>query len=139
MRPLLAVLLISACMPHGLPPPEAPLGPRSRTEVVTRDGVALFTKVRLPGGDGPFPTVLVRAPYPMDPFLDWKCRVFNRHGYACVYQDTRGRGRSEGEWLPFEHEPDDEHQPERDRQQRDRLENTLPGRYDDWFGPRNYL
>jgi len=107
MRPLLAVLLISACMPHGLPPPEAPLGPRSRTEVVTRDGVALFTKVRLPGGDGPFPTVLVRAPYPMDPFLDWKCRVFNRHGYACVYQDTRGRGRSEGEWLPFEHEPDD--------------------------------
>ncbi len=108
MRVLIPLLLmVAACMPRGLPPPEAAPGPRSTVEVTTRDGVALHTTVLLPRGEGPFPTVLIRVPYPMMGFLSWRCRVFNRHGYACAFQEVRGRGRSGGEWLPFEHEPED--------------------------------
>ncbi len=106
-RLFLLFALLGACLPRGLPSPEALPGPRLRPAVETRDGVSLHTRVHLPRGDGPFPTVLVRVPYPMGPFLAWRCRVLNRYGYACAWQDVRGRGRSGGEWLPFEHEPDD--------------------------------
>ncbi len=70
--------------------------------VPMRDGAALFTTVHLPSGDGPFPTILMRSPYAQIGWLmrDFVCGRFVRYGYACVYQDTRGQGRSEGDWDP---------------------------------------
>jgi putative CocE/NonD family hydrolase len=71
------------------------------------DGVRLSTHVMLPAGVGPFPTVLTRVPYPMGPVMAQRCGMLNKFGYACVWQFVRGRGRSEGEWVPLENEPAD--------------------------------
>ena len=66
------------------------------------DGVQLYTTVQLPDGDGPFPTVVVRSPYAQfsNVMRDTLCGRFARYGYACVFQDTRGQGESEGDWEP---------------------------------------
>ncbi|MEL6239409.1 MAG: CocE/NonD family hydrolase [Pseudomonadota bacterium] len=66
------------------------------------DGVELYTTVQMPGGEGPFPAVLIRNPYAQARWVmqDLVCGLFVRYGYACVFQDTRGRGRSQGEWDP---------------------------------------
>ncbi len=61
----------------------------------------------MPEGTGPFPTVVTRVPYPMDPVLDWQCGELRERGWACVYQHTRGQGRSGGEWEPFVNEASD--------------------------------
>lgn len=103
----LVLPLLASCGPKHMPDRELATGKRFATDVVVRDGTALHTRVLLPQGDGPFPTVFMRFPYPMAPVANQRCAVLNRHGYACVWQVTRGRGRSEGEWLPFEHEVDD--------------------------------
>ncbi len=75
-----------------------------------RDGVTLYADVYRPQGEGTFPVVLMRLPYDKtsaeniaytDP--SW----YARHGYVVVIQDVRGRGLSEGEFVPFEHEIDD--------------------------------
>jgi putative CocE/NonD family hydrolase len=84
------------------------------TGMETRDGVALKTFVYLPGGNGPFPTLIYRTPYGI-PFntLGGYPRQENRdtaarpaevgwpavtdRGYALVVQYTRGRSGSEGE------------------------------------------
>ena len=69
------------------------------------DGVALHTRIVRPAGDGPAPTVLLRNPYSaLTPTLWLYCGVFARYGYACVQQDVRGQGRSDGEWVPLVHE-----------------------------------
>ncbi len=74
--------------------------------VAMDDGVRLYTTVKLPSGEGPFPTVLARSPYAAINWImrDTLCGRFVRYGYACVYQDTRGQGRSEGEWTPAANE-----------------------------------
>lgn len=65
----------------------------------TRDGVSLSTQVFLPQGDGPWPVIVVRDPYSFAHYIT--CKVFVRYGYACVYQEVRGRGASGGTWYPF--------------------------------------
>ena len=104
---LFSILLFTACVPHRMPDAEFRKGPRFHEDVSLSDGVALYTRVTLPKGEGPWPVMFLRAPYPMGPVLNGRCARFNRYGYACVTQDTRGRGRSEGDWLPFENEVDD--------------------------------
>lgn len=71
-----------------------------------RDGVGLAATVILPAGSGPFPTVMERTPYGREVYVASYMRYVLR-GYAVVLQDTRGRGDSEGEWLPMIHEQDD--------------------------------
>lgn len=92
-----------------------------RTMVSMRDGVRLNTFVFLPDSGGPrYPVILQRTPYGItspegqhvtDPTKGWLpnpkdpmrgsllrgWREIVRHGYAAVYQDTRGRYGSEGE------------------------------------------
>jgi putative CocE/NonD family hydrolase len=75
-----------------------------------RDGVTLYADVYRPAGDGPFPVVLMRLPYNKTQAEDinythpsW----YARHGYIVIVQDTRGRYRSEGEFIPFLHEAED--------------------------------
>ncbi|HYI43528.1 MAG TPA: CocE/NonD family hydrolase [Sphingomicrobium sp.] len=65
-----------------------------------RDGVKLDTSVFLPKGNGPFPAILVRTPYPMsDPReaaeTDFMRKLLDR-GYAIVQQNERGLYFSEG-------------------------------------------
>jgi putative CocE/NonD family hydrolase len=66
-----------------------------------RDGVRLATDVYLPARNGQavagkWPTILMRTPYGKQNEGDG--RYFAAHGYAVVFQDTRGRFRSEGVW-----------------------------------------
>lgn len=76
------------------------------TEWVTmRDGTKLSTDIYTPDGDGPWPTLLVRDAYQFQKYLT--CHYYVRYGYACVHQDVRGQGASEGEWYPLKHEADD--------------------------------
>jgi putative CocE/NonD family hydrolase len=75
-----------------------------------RDGVVLRANVYRPGGDGPWPTLLLRTPYGKDDpvssaTLD-PVRVA-RQGYMVVVQDVRGCFASEGEWAPLAHERED--------------------------------
>jgi len=73
--------------------------------VPMRDGVRLATDFYLPGKDGKalterLPTILMRTPYNKGdgakPHPD--AQYFASHGYAVVFQDTRGRYKSEGVW-----------------------------------------
>jgi uncharacterized protein len=105
---LVMALAASGCRSgKRLPAPTHHAGKPVHLDVPQSDGVKLHTVVRIPKGDGPFPTLLYRAPYPLGAYLNPKCRYFNRHGYACAWQHVRGRHRSEGEWLPFVNETAD--------------------------------
>jgi len=73
--------------------------------VPMRDGVRLATDVYLPAQDGKrlsqrLPTILSRTPYSKGTaeLGQPDARYFTSHGYAVVYQDTRGRYKSEGVW-----------------------------------------
>jgi predicted acyl esterase len=59
------------------------------------DGTELATTVYLPEGKPPFPVIVSRTPYNKDG-LKGEAAKFNRHGYAFVAQDLRGRFKSKG-------------------------------------------
>ena len=91
-----------------------PLGtPHPRAEqlmVPMRDGVRLATDVYRPAGRGPFPAVLTRIPYDKtarDCYIPQVAERMTERGYVFVAQDTRGKGRSEGETLAFVNERSD--------------------------------
>jgi putative CocE/NonD family hydrolase len=70
--------------------------------VPMHDRVRLATDIYLPAGDhnivpGKWPTILMRTPYNKAGDEN-DGRYFAQHGYAVVFQDTRGRYRSEGVW-----------------------------------------
>ncbi|MFT4976343.1 MAG: putative CocE/NonD family hydrolase [Myxococcota bacterium] len=87
-----------------LPPFESRSGKQHKITVEMPDGVGLDTRVHLPAGEGPWPVIFIRNPYPMGPILDRDCSLYVRYGFACVWQMVRGRGDSGGEWAPFIHE-----------------------------------
>jgi predicted acyl esterase len=75
----------------------------------TPDGTELAIRVFRPTGAGSFPTLLQRTPYgrPETPDgLAVAVRALDA-GYAVAYEDTRGRGDSDGEFLPWVHEAAD--------------------------------
>lgn len=73
--------------------------PARHLKVAMRDGVMLSTQIFLPVGKGPWPVIVVRDPYSFAHYQS--CKVWVRFDYACVYQEVRGRGPSEGKWYPF--------------------------------------
>ena len=89
--------------------------------VRARDGVGLATDVYRPPGHGPFPVMLERTPYDKSApsrsertaavatprSRDEVARYFVGHGYAVVYQDCRGRYRSEGRFTKYLSEAED--------------------------------
>ena len=93
-------------MQEQLPSFTAAAGETQQVRIEMQDGVKLFTSVMLPEGEGPFPSVLLRNPYArFTPIMrDTLCGRFIRYGYACVLQDVRGQGESEGEWSPMVNE-----------------------------------
>jgi hypothetical protein len=71
------------------------------------DGITLVSDHYYPGGEGPWPTLLMRQPYGRDiaSTVVYAHPVeFARHGYHVAIQDVRGRGGSEGEFYPFRNE-----------------------------------
>src|SRR5688572_5267673 len=69
-----------------------------------RDGVKLAATAHLPLGDGPFPVALVRNAYNRV----WPGGAgFVERGIAVMVQDVRGRYGSEGQFVPWESEPND--------------------------------
>ena len=85
----------------------APVSFAGTFRIPMRDGARLAADVYLPGGcPGPFPAVLVRTPYGRQEGKESYFRYVQR-GYALVLQDVRGRGDSEGEWMPNVHEVED--------------------------------
>jgi len=78
---------------------------KANVMVPMRDGVRVASDIYLPTKDGTplaerLPTILSRTPYNKSPGEEGSrdARYFATHGYAVVYQDTRGRYRSEGVW-----------------------------------------
>ena len=72
-----------------------------------RDGVKLFTAVYSPRDTSqPYPILLTRTAYGIPPYGSDTYRTvigpsehFTREGYIVVYQDVRGRFKSEGEFI----------------------------------------
>ncbi len=84
-------------------------GERQDLMLAMRDGVKLRTLKQTPAGDGPWPAILIRNPYDTmgTDMFNVICELWVRYGYACVYQETRGQLKSEGEWEPLVNEPKD--------------------------------
>ena len=76
-------------------------------EIPMRDGVKLYTAVYSPNdGSQAYPILMLRTPYSIgwygsDSYPDWlgPSELFTREGFIFVYQDVRGRGRSEGVFV----------------------------------------
>jgi putative CocE/NonD family hydrolase len=71
--------------------------------VPMRDGVRLSADVYLPAGDkGPWPAILLRTPYQKAQLAVAEGALyFAKRGYAFVAMDVRGRGDSDGEFVPY--------------------------------------
>lgn len=77
-----------------------------------RDGVKLAADVYLPAKDGsalagPFPTLLVRTPYSKGDGKVGEAEYYAKRGYAVVFNDTRGRYKSEGAYRLMVDDPAD--------------------------------
>ena len=84
---------------------------------VDSNGTGLFTVTLLPNADGKFPCVIFRSPY-VDAFESLgesqicakyleKYEPWLRRGSAIVYQHCRGRGKSDGDCIPYINEQAD--------------------------------
>jgi putative CocE/NonD family hydrolase len=73
--------------------------------VPMRDGVVLRANVYRPETDDPVPALLCRLPYgkdvPQNVIVVLDPVKATEAGYAVVYQDTRGRYKSDGKFYPF--------------------------------------
>lgn len=77
---------------------------------VMRDGTVLRADVYRPEGPGPFPVIVARTPYDKSnaaELLFIEPLLAARRGLIAVVQDVRGRGRSEGEFIPLAAEAED--------------------------------
>jgi putative CocE/NonD family hydrolase len=76
-----------------------------------RDGVRLCTDIYRPAHNGApaperFPIILERTPYGKGLFAS-SAGYFVQRGYVVVFQDVRGRYKSEGKWAPIRDDPND--------------------------------
>ena len=71
--------------------------------VPLRDGVTLSADVYLPAGEmQPRPVILTRTPYlKANMAMVERGQEFVKRGYVFVAMDTRGRGDSDGEFIPY--------------------------------------
>ncbi len=68
--------------------------------VKMRDGVELSADVYRPDAPGRFPVILSRTPY-NKPGAFANAKIFVPHGYVFVAMDVRGRGDSDGKFVPY--------------------------------------
>ena len=80
-------------------------------EIPMRDGVLTRADLYRPDKDGPLPTILVRTPYdksaPGTASHSIEPLRGGGGGFAGVFQDTRGRYTSDGEFYPYRYEAED--------------------------------
>lgn len=74
--------------------------------VSMRDGVTLSADIYLPSVDSKsYPAIVVRTPYgKTSTVIHNTANFYASHGYAVVYLDVRGRGDSDGEFIPYRNE-----------------------------------
>jgi putative CocE/NonD family hydrolase len=78
-------------------------------KIPLRDGVQLNATVFKPDPQpSPLPVVFTLTPYNSDTYYP-RARYFAENGYVYALVDVRGRGNSQGEFLPFENEGRDGH------------------------------
>ena len=78
-------------------------------KIPMRDGVRLNATVFRPRGQAaPLPAIFTLTPYNSDTYYA-RARYFAQNGYVFALVDVRGRGNSEGAFLPFENEGRDGH------------------------------
>jgi putative CocE/NonD family hydrolase len=100
-----AVLAASAFA--GAPEPEIEM--LFGVKLAMRDGVQLVATLIKPREmPEPLPVVFTLTPYNTDSYYA-RAAYFARHGYVFALVDVRGRGNSEGEFMPFENEARDGH------------------------------
>jgi len=119
---VLPILIVSILISHSgiavefdtnIPPRFNSLEVDYDVEIPMRDGVVLFADVYRPRGvDGPFSTILVRAPYgKQEPyiFMPAQGRFWARRGFAFVVQDVRGKWASarDADFVHSVHEVED--------------------------------
>lgn len=71
--------------------------------VPLRDGITLSADVTRPAGEGRYPAIVLRTPYNKN-HLPEVGRYYAGRGYAYVEVDVRGRGDSDGVFVPYRHE-----------------------------------
>lgn len=75
---------------------------RFNVMVGARDGAKMATDLYLPPGDEPFPVVVGRTPYNKNQAAFANLgKTVNEKGYALAVQDVRGRGDSDGTFVPY--------------------------------------
>jgi len=75
--------------------------------VPMRDGVRLQADVYRPEAEGRFPVILQRTVYDRSEFGDADGMFYAQRGYVYVTQHARGRGGSEGNFVPTLNEAED--------------------------------
>ena len=80
---------------------------RADVKIPMRDGVELSANVFLPKAKGKFPVVLARTPYGKGGTEGGAGHFYASRGYVYISQDCRGRGASQGQWVPFVNEARD--------------------------------
>ncbi len=86
--------------------------PIHETGIPMRDGVELAASICVPHRtERPAPAIVMITPYDKSGVVGpgTEGEFFQRHGYAFVAVDCRGRGKSEGAWRAFFNDPDDGH------------------------------
>ena len=66
------------------------------------DGTGIATDIYRPDAEGTFPAMIERTPYDKSTASRVEdAAYFAKRGYVFIYQDTRGRFQSEGDFYPF--------------------------------------
>jgi uncharacterized protein len=108
-RRVLLAVTIAAALPAALPAAEpAAIDLLWAVKIPMRDGVKLNATIFMPKGQGPRPAVFTLTPYNSDTYYP-RARYFAQNGYVYALVDVRGRGNSEGVFVPFENEGRDGH------------------------------
>ncbi len=87
--------------------PSTPMLAEHNAPAAMRDGTVLRADIYRPAEGGPFPVLLVRTPYGEPMVRTAPVLPAIEAGFAVVLQHCRGTGTSDGEFTPFENEPDD--------------------------------
>jgi predicted acyl esterase len=107
---LLASTLCSDAQKSAVSAPTYELKIDFNQRVTMRDGVQLDADVYRPDATGKFPVIIARTPYNKSTETGNHLamgRYFAARGYVYVAQDVRGRGDSDGVFIPYRNDGPD--------------------------------